>query len=96
MEPRKTIHYEIQFEKSDGEWAELLQERPKTEEEISESRDRARAASPGQKIRAVKVTTTVTIEDVSEEPRSAILAPEFDVLEPHHKVPVNELLQDCD
>lgn len=87
MEQRKTEHYEIQFEKSHGEWAELLQDRPKTEEEIPELRDRAQTAYPGKKIRAVRVTTTVTLEEVFTRSMRENYP---------HKVPVTELLQDCD
>jgi hypothetical protein len=43
MEQRRDIYYEIQCENSHGEWTELLQERPKTEDEIPELCDRARA-----------------------------------------------------
>lgn len=94
MEHRKDVHYEIQRENSHGEWAELL-ERPKTEEEIPELCDRARAWYPGEKIRAVKVTTTVTVEKVSEESRTGIRAHEVE-RELHHQDRVHELLQDCD
>ena len=96
MEQLRTVHYEIQLQKSDGKWAELLHGRPETEEEISELVDRASTANPGKKIRAVKVTTTVTLEDLSKEPRPPIPACELESPELHHEDPVNELLQDCD
>ena len=95
MEQRKDVHYEIQCENRDGEWAELLQERPKTEEEIPELCDRARARCPGEKIRAVRVTTTVTVEKISEEPRTGIPTHEAE-RELHLQDRVHELLQDCD
>jgi len=95
MEQRKDVHYEIQCENSHGEWAELLQERPKTEEEIAELCDRARARRPGEKIRAVRVTTNVTVERVSEDPRTDIPAHEIE-REVHLQDRVYELLQDCD
>lgn len=91
MEQRKAVHYEIQCEEKDGEWAELVQERPKTEKEIFELRDRARAAYPGEKIRVVKVTTTVMIEEICEERRNGTLDFKIGAREPVH-----ELLQDCD
>ena len=95
MEQRRDVHYEIQCENSNGEWTELTQERPKTEEEIPERCDRARARCPGEKIRVVKVTTTMTVEKVSEEPRTGIPAREVEGELPHqHRV--HELLQDCD
>jgi hypothetical protein len=95
MEQCRDVHYEIQCENSYGEWTELLQERPKTEGEIPELCDRARARCPGEKIRAVKVTTTMTVEKVSEEPRTGIPAHEVEraLHQPHR---VHELLQDYD
>ncbi len=95
MEQRKYVHYEIQCENRDGEWADLLQQRPKTEEEIPDLCDRARARYPSEKIRAVKVTTTVTVETVFEEPRTGIPTYEAD-RELHLQDRVHELLQDCD
>ena len=96
MEQRKDVHYEIQRESSHGVWVESPQERPKTEEEIPELCHRAQAANPGEKIRAVKVTTTVTVEKVSEEPRSGIPAHKMDGRELYFQDRVHELLQDCD
>lgn len=90
MEQRKAVHFEIQRENKDGTWAELFEERPQTEKEIAGRCDRARAAYPGEKIRAVKVTTTVTVEEVCEAPRSGA-RDNGDVRERVH-----ELLQDCD
>ncbi len=95
MEERKNVHYEIQYENSRGEWVELWQERPKTEEEIPRLCDRARARYPGDNIRAVKVTTTVEVEKVSEEPRIGIPAQNFEQ-ELHDGDQLHELLQDCD
>lgn len=94
MEQREDVHYEIQRENKCGEWAELL-ERPKTAEEIPELCHRARAWYPGERIRAVKVTTTVRVEKVSEEPGNGIPAHEPG-RELHHQDRVQELLQDCD
>lgn len=96
MEQRKTIHFEIQCENSNGEWAELMEERPKTEMEIPELCDRARVANPRKNIRAVKVTTTVTVETICEEPRLGMPYPHVDVRELHSQNRVRELLQDCD
>lgn len=87
MEQQNAVHYEIQCEKTEGQWTEL-EARPKTEEEIHELCDRARATHPRERIRAVKVTTTVTIETVPEEA--------VDGRGMHLRDRVHELLQDCD
>jgi hypothetical protein len=94
MERHKDVHYEIQCENPRGEWAELL-ERPKSEEEIPELCYRARAWYPGEKIRVVKVTTTVVVEKVAEDPGTGSRAFTVD-RELHLEDQVHELLQDCD
>lgn len=96
MQQRKAVHFEIQCENVNGMWAELLQERPQTEEAIRELRDRVRAEHPRERIRAVKVTTTVTVEEVPEERHPDILPENVKVRESHLRDRVCELLQDCD
>jgi hypothetical protein len=96
MEQRKAVHFEIQCENSNGQWAELLQERPKTEEEIRDLCDRARAIHPLENIRAVKVTTTVTVEQISPEPQSGNSPRDVKERELHLHNRIHELLQDCD
>ena len=96
MQQREAVHFEIQCENVNGLWAELLQERPQTEGEVRELCDRARAEHPGERIRAVKVTTTVTIEEVREENHPGILPENVKVRESHLRDRVCELLQDCD
>lgn len=95
MELHNDVHYEIQRENSHGEWAEFLHERPNTEKEIPVIYDRARARYPGERIRAVRVTTTVTVEKVFEESDAGNAAHELE-RELHHQGRVLELLQDCD
>ena len=96
MQQREAVHFEIQCENDNGVWAELLQEPSQTEEAIRELRDRVRAEHPRERIRAVKVTTTVTVEEVPEEPHPGILPENVKVRESHLRDRVRELLQDCD
>jgi hypothetical protein len=92
MEQRKTVHYEIQIQKKNGDWAALLPEWSGTEKEILELRDRAQAVHPREKVRAVKITTLVAVDEVTEESHSGT----GEIHEPHHTVPASEVLQDCD
>ena len=97
MEQRKTVHYEIQAEKKGGEWTSLLQQPLDTEKEILELRDRTQKVHPREKIRAVKVTTVVTLEEVCEESlRSTIPVHLVNGQDLHEKLPAKEVLQDCD
>lgn len=86
MEQHKAVHYEIQGENSNGTWFELPLQRPQNEEEIPELYNRARASFSVEEIRVVKVTTTVTVERLSEEFHATL----------NSRVPLHELLQDCD
>ena len=92
MEQRKDVHFEIQRENDRGHWTELYEERPTTEQQMLELCARARAGHPGENIRAVKVTTLVTVEDI---PQPAPGTAEDDQC-PGRPEPVYELLQDCD
>ena len=96
MEQFKDVHYEIQWENSEEQWAELLDKRPKTEEEIAEQCHRARAAHPGAKIRAVKVSMSVMVETISDESRTGGNPVPEAGQDGHRHERVFELLQDCD
>lgn len=96
MEEQRTVHFEIQCENKLGEWVEIQKDRPKTEEEIALACCRALGMYPSEKVRVVRVTTMITVEDVSEEIRSHCLLP--GIFPGKQRVPdrVGELLQDCD
>ncbi len=97
MEQSKTVHFEIQVKNSKGQWTELPQHRPIDEQEIPDLCHRAAIDHPGATVRAVKViTTTVTLEEESQESRVEIPTHDMESGGLRYNVPLSELLQDCD